>query len=117
MCQKCNEALLAAAQAASMLARAAKDLYSINQQAEATTLAKAAAELFELVEDEVKPGDTGTASAVSPNEAKDAKGSPEAVAPDDVKLPQGFRINDEGIVYIGGVPIGRMVVLGKPTRH
>lgn len=112
MCEKCNEALLAAAQAASMLARAAKDLYSINQSKEATTLAKAAAELFALVEDEAKPGDVGTASATSPTEAKDA--SDTAKSSD---MPQGFHISDEGIVYINGVAMGRMVVLGKPTRH
>lgn len=109
MCQKCNEALLAAAQASSMLARAAKDLYSINQQAEATILAKASAELFDIVKAE--PG-------VPPNGRKESKTpgeSPEADAP---KRPRAFYVDpDTNIVYLHGVAIGHAVVISPQLKH
>lgn len=105
MCQKCNEALIAAAQAASLLANAAKDLYNINQSEEAKILAEAAAELFKTVPEELFSGETSA-----------GKGNPENT-PEDVKLPEGFHITDEGVVFINGVALGRIVVLGKPTKH
>jgi hypothetical protein len=119
MCQKCNDSLLAAAQAASLLASAAKDLYDINQTAQAKSLAQAAADLFSIVKDDVpsgdyattpgEAGDTGSAQD-APKKASDPKNTP------GVKLPQGFTISDDGIMYINGAAVGRVVVIG-PTKH
>lgn len=113
MCKLCNESLLAAAHAAAMLASAAKDLYNINQSAEASTLAKAAAELFTVAKEERRTGD------VSPNQSKPAE---DAAQPGQTResanpQPKGFDIDDEGIVRINGVALGRVVVISKPTQH
>ena len=135
MCQKCNEALIAASQAALNLSRAAKNLYDMNASAQADTLAKAAAELFEIVEpresatikEEVSAraeADTAAAGKGSPeNESKEPGKHPLESLLDALLLggdtkPQAFRIED-GIVYVGGQPLGRVVVMGgpKPTKH
>lgn len=100
MCEKCNETLLAASQAALNLANAAKSLESINRSAEATTLAKAAAELFTEVKQEEKP------------EVVDA------TEPAKRQTRSGFHIDEEsGVVYMGDIAIGRIVHLGQKTTH
>lgn len=113
MCRLCNERLLAAAQAASMLADAAKDLYNINASAASKVLADAAAELFRVVKDEPKTGD------VSPELRKSAEDAGQAgtTAPGEPQLPQGFHIDDDGVVFINGLALGRVVVISKPTKH
>lgn len=112
MCQKCNEALQAGAHSAQMLANAAKTLYDMNDHVNSQVLADAAADLFRPLaktNDEQKPfGEGETAGPI--------KGNPEN-KPDDVKLPPGFFIDDDGIVFVSGVAIGRIAVLGKPTKH
>lgn len=110
MCQLCNDSLLAAANAANLLANAAKQLYAINQTTEANVLAKAAADLFS------KPKVSGETDAgqASPNASK---GAPEDVKP-QVELPKGFDIDPEtGIVSINGVAIGRAVLVRRPAKH
>lgn len=103
MCQLCNESLLAASQAAATLARAAKDLYSINDHVNSKVLADAAADLFKPVKEAGAANDT-------PGPAPDKV--------EGVTLPRGFHIDDEtGIVCLHGVALGRVVVLGKPTKH
>lgn len=100
MCEKCNETLLAASQAALNLANAASTLYHMNQNAEATTLAKAAAELFTEVKQE--GGVNGEADAVHEKAAH----------------PAGFHLDEEnGVIYFDGVAIGRIVRTGKTTQH
>lgn len=134
MCQKCNKALQAAAHSALMLSQAAKNLYEMNASKQADTLAKAAAELFEIVElgesatikEEVSAradADTAAAGKASPNESKEPAKHPLESLLDALLLggdtkPQAFRIED-GIVYINGQPLGRVVVMGgpKPTKH
>jgi hypothetical protein len=122
MCQKCNDSLLAAAQAASLLASAAKDLYDINQTAQAKTLAQAAAELFSIVKDDVPsgsyattPGEAGTAAGDTGSAQDAPKDAAEKKEPRS-NLPQGFTISDDGIMYINGTAVGRVVVIG-PTKH
>lgn len=103
MCEKCNEALLAAATAASMLASAAKDLFEIHHHTEATTLAKAAAELFQ------EPRVSGETEADA-----QAPGKPEN-ADEDVSP---FHVDEKtGVVYVNGVAIGRAVLVRRPTKH
>lgn len=100
MCEKCNESLLAATQAALSLSQAAANLYSINQHAEAVTLAKAAADLFTEVKQEEKP------------EVVDA------TEPTKRQTRSGFHIDEEtGVVYMGDIAIGRIVHLGQKTTH
>ena len=100
MCEKCNETLLAASQAALNLANAASTLYHMNQNAEATTLAKAAADLFTEVKQEENP------------EVVDA------AEPTKRQPRSGFRIDGEsGVVYMGDIAIGRIVHLGQKTTH
>jgi hypothetical protein len=116
MCQICDEALLAHAQAANMLASAAKMLYGINQSAEATTLAKAAAKLFE--EPKVS-GQAGNAGHASPGESK---GAPEDVKPQAAAAtgnqPKGWHIDPAtGTLYLDDLPLGRAVMIKSPVRH
>lgn len=112
MCEQCNRDLLAAAQAASLLASAAKDLYDINQHNESKTLAVAAAELFSSVKSDVPSGRYNTEPAETPAEPEKAEPGKKSGS----KLPQGFTISDDGIMYINGAAIGRVVVIG-PTKH
>lgn len=114
MCKLCNDSLLAAAQAASLLAGAAKDLYNINQSAEASTLAKAAAELFTVAKKERQTGDA------SPNQSKPAEDAaqPGQTPGAERKRPNGFYFEEEtGVVYINGAALGRVVVIDKPIKH
>lgn len=113
MCQLCNVRLMAAAQSASLLARAAKDLYDMNDHVNSAVLAKAAGNLF--VEPKVS-GETNVKPDASKEATDPASGTGEAQA-DAPKRPQGFFIDDEGMVFINGAALGRVVVLGKPTRH
>ena len=100
MCEKCNDSLIAAANAVSLLAAAAKDLYSINMTSESATLAKAAADLFTEVKEEAVDG---------------VKGSPEAEKP---KAHGSYHIDHEsGVVFLDGVPIGRILQRGQKTMH
>lgn len=104
MCEKCNEALMAAATAANLLADAAKKLYEINASKEATTLAKAAAELFQ---EPRESGEVGTAAQTASSEDKPA-----------AKLPESFSVDEKtGIVYVNGVAIGQAVLVRRPTKH
>lgn len=109
MCQKCNDALLATAQASDWLASAAQKLYNINQSAEAKILAEAAAELFKPVPEPKVSGETSTAG----------KGSPEAGAETPaVKFPDGLYVDEaSGLVYIDGQLIGRAVLVAKANLH
>lgn len=103
MCEKCNDSLIAAANAVSLLAAAAKDLYSINMTRESATLAKAAAALFTEVKQE--GGVNGEASAAD-------------AALEDSARPAGFHIYEEnGVIYCDGVAIARIVRTGKTTQH
>lgn len=106
MCEKCNEALIAAATAAKLLAEAANTLYNINEQASSKILADAAAELF-------TPTKTSDV-----NNFKDAAETPKG-NPGKEEPPRPFHIDDNGVVYINGAALGRIVVLGgrKPTQH
>jgi hypothetical protein len=107
MCQKCNDALLAAANASLMLASAAEKLYGINQQAQAQVLAEASAELFKPVKEERRSGET----AAMP-------GNPEDVKPSAGDQPQPWHIDPEtGVLYINEVAIGRAVLVKAPVRH
>jgi hypothetical protein len=118
MCQICDEALLAHAQAANMLASAAKMLYGINQSAEASTLAKAAAKLFE------EPKVSGQTDNVSPNASKAAAspGMPEDMKPQAATAtgnqPKGWHIDPAtGTLYLDDLPLGRAVMIKSPVRH
>lgn len=100
MCEKCNEALLAASQAALSLSQAAANFYSINENAATATLAKAAADLFTEVKEEAVDG---------------VKGSPEAEKP---KAHGSYHIDHEsGVVFLDGVPIGRILQRDQKTTH
>lgn len=110
MCQKCNDALLAAANASLMLASAAEKLYAINQQAQAQVLAEASAELFKPVKEERRSGETEAASA--------SPGTPEDKPEASNGVPKhGFHIDDDGALYINGAYLGRAVVVKAPVRH
>lgn len=114
MCKLCNESLQAAAHSASMLATAAKALYDMNDHINSKVLADAAAELFTKVKVVPKTGD------VSPNQSKPAEDAaqPEQAPGDERKRPQGFFFDDEnGVVYINGVALGRVVLIDKPIKH
>lgn len=103
MCQKCNEALMAAASAASLLAKAAKDLYDINENSASSALAKAAAELFSTETGEPKTGETGDAST---EDVAKAAG-----------FPKGFYIDEKaGLVYFDGTLIGRVIAMPKTPQ-
>lgn len=117
MCQICDEALLAHAQAANMLASAAKMLYGINQSAEASTLAKAAAKLFE--EPKVS-GQTGNAGHASPNASKGASEDVKPQAATATARPQskGWHIDPAtGTLYLDDIPLARAVMIKSPVRH
>lgn len=110
MCQECNDALMASATAASLLAEAAEKLYNINSSTESQILAKAAAELFKPVEEDDKakaPGTKGTASSLEE----------QALAELNATLPEGMVIDDNGVVRINGVAIGQAMLTRRPTRH
>lgn len=124
MCEKCNEAMLAAANTSLVLSQAAKNLYSINATKEADTLAKAAAELFTEVKPEASTTTPGNASlGASKDSAEGPQKHPiesllDALLVGGDQKPQAFRIED-GIAYINDQPFGRIVVMGgpKPTKH
>lgn len=124
MCQKCNEALVAASQAALNLSLAAKNLYDMNAGPAADTLAKAAAELFEVVETPgVKPEvATPAPGKASPNESKEP-GQPTLDSVLNALLGGSMKaesfVIENGIVYINGTAVGKAVVMGgkKPTSH
>jgi hypothetical protein len=113
MCRKCNEALLAAATAANLLAEASATLYNINQQEAANTLANAAADLFKPAEETQAPGAPGTASknegSVDPMAA--------ARAEINAQLPEGMTIGDDDLVYLNGKAIGEAMIIRRPTKH
>lgn len=116
MCQKCNDALMSAASAASLLAKAAKDLYSINNHTEADVLAKAAAELFKP-EEEVKAKAPGTKGSPDTSEGSVLSGEEQARAELNATLPEGMVIGDDNLVRINGVVIGQAMIVRRPTRH
>lgn len=100
MCEKCNEALMAASHSALNLAKAAQILNSFNRNVEADILAKAAAELFTEVKQEEKP------DAGEPAQEAGTSGA------------AGFSIDEAaGVIYLGGVAIGRIVQLGQTARR
>lgn len=100
MCEKCNDSLIAAANAVSLLAAAAKDLYSINMTSESATLAKAAAALFTKVKQE--GGVNGEATS----------------AQEETVRPDGFHIDEEnGVIYFGGGHFGRIVRTGQTAQR
>ena len=103
MCEKCNEALMAASHSALNLAKAAQILNSFNRNVEADILAKAAAELFTEVKQEEKP------EVVDAGEPAQEAGTSEAA---------GFSIDEEnGVIYFGGGHFGRIVQLGQTARR
>lgn len=110
MCQKCNDALLAAANASLMLASAAEKLYAINQQAQAQVLAEASAELFKPVKEERRSGETASANAGTPEDVKPNAGSGDQ--------PRAWHIDPvTGVLYINEIAIGRAVLIKQPVRH
>lgn len=113
MCRICNEALLANAQAANMLAEAAKMLYDINRSTESAILAKAAAKLFE------EPKVSGETGDASPNASK---GSPEADKPQAATATapkgKGWHIDPtDGTLYLDDQAIARAVIIKPPVQH
>lgn len=96
MCQVCNENLMAASQSALNLANAAKVLDGINRSAEASVLAKAAADLFTEV----------------PEAVEAAVDTPKREAPAVPK--RGLHFDEAtGDVYFNGVLFGRISELRR----
>ena len=100
MCQVCNESMLAASQAALNLANAAKSLESINRSAEATVLAKAAADLFTEVQEDIRTAGEETARAP----VEETSTIPQKGFHTDIKT---------GEIYLDGICISRLVALKR----
>jgi len=104
MCHKCNEALLASAEAANLLASAAKTLYEINRTNESQILAEAAAELFKPVEE--------VASETASESVSGKAGSDETVrnpyAKFNESLPSFLHVAGDGTLYVDNVPVGKV---------
>ena len=139
MCEKCNEAMLAAANTSLMLSQAAKNLYDMNAHTQADILAKAAAELFTEVKPEVVTPAPGKASPNASKEPSETSTITEEVTAraeaDAAKSPlemlfnqfinrsapknSAFHMDADGTLYLNGAAIARAVVVGglKPTKH
>lgn len=116
MCQRCNEALMAGATAANLLADAAKKLYSINASKESAILAEAAADLFKPVEAAV-PGAQGKSEGSVGDAASQPFSVAEALTRINGTLPKGMEIREDGLLYMDGVAIGEAQIVRRPTRH
>lgn len=120
MCQQCDNALLAAATSADLLASAAQKLHSINETAASKVLSKAAADLFtEAPTETVVPGTRQSGQAGDASDETRPLGASVAEILRDLNatLPEGVVIGDDGILYVNSAPLGRVAVVKRPTRH
>lgn len=117
MCKQCDEALLAAASAANLLATAAQTLYSMNDHANSSVLADAAGDLFKPAKQNTDNAASGIAGTASSKGEGSVDPSAEARAEINSQLPEGMQIGEDGLVYLNGKAVGEAVLIRRPTRH
>lgn len=117
MCKQCDEALLAAASAANLLATAAQTLYSMNDHTNSAVLANAAGDLFKPVKQDTDNAASSNAGTASSKGEGSTDIHAEARAEINSQLPEGMQIGDDGLIYLNGKAVGEAVLIRRPTRH
>ncbi|AXC36449.1 hypothetical protein HOT57_gp05 [Pseudomonas phage phCDa] len=109
MCQACNDSLLAGANAARLLAAAAKDLHMINETKASSVLAEAAAELFKIDPIPAK-GEAGNTQATNSAGETDLGRARRAL---NDTLPEGVTIREDGALILNGSVVGQALLVRR----